>query len=286
MSRNDQVVMQDEIKIVTTSWGRKLPGIVMIHGFGDGRYVWTPFASCLAMHAGVLTMDLRGHGDSDHDAMGLYNVNKFVMDAQRVIEHSCSGPLILIGHSLGAEIAIRLIATNQRRIRGLVLIDGGPGLESGGMTQMRRNFGTRQRDFESRDEYRRLMSEWLPIADEAMLELAAREAVAGSPDGRFHLKSDPRLSEMALPSDGGHLWSILENLNCPGLLIRGEASAVLPRLGAQEIIRRAARLRLETVSVSGHAVMMDNPGQVASILAQFVADIYADIGDVDDLSAA
>jgi len=258
----------------------------MIHGFGDGRYVWIPFASCLAIHGGVLTMDLRGHGDSDHDAMGLYSVNKFVTDAQTVIEHSCPGPLILIGHSLGAEIAIRLIAANQGRIRGLVLIDGGPGLGSGGMTQVRRNFGTRQRDFESRDEYRRLMSEWLPIADDAMLELAAWEAVAGSPDGRFHLKSDPRLADMALPSDAGHLWSILENLSCPGLLIRGEASAVLPRLGAQEIIRRSARLRLETVSVSGHAVMMDNPGQVASILAQFVADTCADIEDIDDLSVA
>jgi pimeloyl-ACP methyl ester carboxylesterase len=231
-------------------------------------------------------MDLRGHGDSDDDPQGIYNVDKFVADAQKVIGHSCSGDLVLIGHSLGAEIALRLTAANPGRIKALVLLDGGPGLATDGMTQMRSNFGTRQRDFTSRGEYLRLMSEWLPIADEAMLALAAREAVAVSASGHLHLKSDARLMSMALPNDEGRLWSILETLDCPGLLIRGEASAVLPRRRAEEMVRRATRLQFETVPVAGHAVMMDNPNRVAAILQRFVADTYANIGAIGYASAA
>jgi len=272
MVQQSRVIATDKTALSLTTWGEK-PAIVLVHGFADGRYIWMPFAKMLAKYAGILSMDLRGHGDSEWDPSGAYNISKFVEDAQSIVDNSCSGEMVLIGHSLGAEIAARLCAAYAGRVKALVLIDGGPGLVSDGMMQMRGNFSTRPRDYSSQREYCRALRDWMPLADDAMLDLAAQHAIAPI-DGGFRLKSDPRLAGMLLPSGDDGLWSILESLPCKSLLIRGEASAVLSRRAAADMVQRIPKLCCETVTMAGHAVMVDNPCEFESILERFVADIY------------
>lgn len=272
MIQQSRITAKDGTTLSLTTWGEVPLGIVLIHGFADGRYLWNPFAAMLARYGGVLAMDLRGHGDSAWDPAGAYSVDKFVEDAQSIIERYCGEELVLIGHSLGAEVAIRLCAAYGRRVKALVLIDGGPGLVSDGMHQMRGNFSTRPRSYVSRRDYWERLRDWMPLADDSMLDLAAEHALAPSQEG-FLLRSDPQLAQMPLPSGDGGVWSILESLHCDSLLVRGEASAVLSRRAAEEMARRIPRLRYETVGVSGHAVMMDNPGDFASILERFVVGL-------------
>jgi len=275
MIQQSRVIVTDKTALSLTTWGDASPSIVLIHGFADGRYIWTPFVPALAGYASVLAMDLRGHGDSAWDAAGVYSMDKFVEDAQHVIDQMCSGELVLIGHSLGAEIAIRLCVAYAGRVKGLVLVDGGPGLVSDGMVQMRSNFTTRPRDYASRQAYRQAMRDWMPLADEAMLDLAAQHAIAPI-DEQFRLKSDPALTSMPLPIGDAGLWPILESLPCDSLLIRGEGSAVLSRRTTTDMAQRLPSLRCETVSVAGHAVMMDNPAEFGALLEGFVAGIYDD----------
>ena len=274
MFQQSSIVATDDTLLSLSTWGDAPPGIVMLHGFADGRYLWAPFATSLMGHAGVLAADLRGHGDSQWDPHGAYAVATFVADAQAIVDRTCSNELVLIGHSLGAEIALRLAAANAARVRALVLVDGGPGLISEGREHMRSNFRSRVRDFGSRRAYAQTLREWMPLADDEMLDLAARHAIADHGHG-YRLKSDPRLADMTLQGDDGELWSILESLRCKILLVRGEASAFLSRRAAADMERRIENLRCETVAMAGHAVMMDNPAQFGSILQRFAAEIYA-----------
>jgi esterase len=273
MILESRVCATDGTTLAVTTWGDTPASIVLIHGFADARYVWSPFARSLMNRAGVLAMDLRGHGDSDWDLDGTYCVNTFVADVQTILDRLCSNHLVLVGHSLGAEIAVRLAAGDEQRIRAIVLVEGGPGTAAAGVNQARARFSSRMRTFVSRGDYQRTLSDWLPMADADMVSLSARQALRQSDDG-YRLKCDPELAQMAPPDADGTLWSLFESLRCPSLLIRAEASAVLSRHAANEMVRRGAIVRCESVAMAGHAVMMDNPKEFGSILQRFVADLY------------
>jgi pimeloyl-ACP methyl ester carboxylesterase len=262
------VISANGAQLSVATWGETVATTVMIHGFADGKHVWEPFAQELA-DAGVLTIDLRGHGDSEWDKSGCYDIDMLVADVEAVISQQCGRDLVLVGHSLGAEIAIRVAAARPDSVTGLVLVDGGVGLAPGAADQVRSSFKTRTRDFDSRLDYLNALRDWLPLADDGMLELAAQHAIAQI-DGRYSLKCDPNLSQMALRRSDAELLRMLQSLDCERLLIRGEASAVLSRQAAADMVRSIPNLQCETVAMAGHAVMMDNPEAFGSILSDFV----------------
>lgn len=280
MTAHYRISATDGTILSLTKWGALPSTIVLIHGFADGKYLWSPFSTALKQHAGVVAMDLRGHGDSGWDAGGAYSVGNLVSDVQDVIDACCAQDLLLVGHSLGAHIAIQLAAANAQRVRGLVLVDTGPGMSADGISQVRKNFRSRMGVFTSRLEYQRALSGWMPLADSDMLALSADNALTESGEV-YRLKCDPRLADMELPNASDMVWPLLQSLNCPSLLIRGEASAVLSRHTAAEMVRRVAGLRCETVPVAGHAVMMDNPKAFLSVLQKFVFGVCRSIGAME-----
>lgn len=81
----------------------------------------------------VVAMDLRGHGDSSAPASDPadYSMSALVLDAKKVLDHmiTCDGnadsaKIVVIGHSLGGAIAVRLAACLPReQLAALVVID-------------------------------------------------------------------------------------------------------------------------------------------------------------------
>jgi pimeloyl-ACP methyl ester carboxylesterase len=280
MSLHFRVGSTDGTLLSLSSWGSTPPSILCIHGYADGRYVWSPFAQLLVQYAGVLTMDMRGHGDSDWDPAGVYTTAKFVADAQAIIDACCSCELLLVGHSLGGDIAIQLAAANKRRVQALVLVDVGPGVSDDGIRVVRQAFRSKTRAFSSKTAYRQELRDSMPLANDEMLELAVTHALTGAGEA-YRLKCDPRLGDLELPGRRDKLWPLLESLQIPCLLIRGEASAIVPRHLAAAMTQRVRSLRCTTVTMAGHAVMMDNPQDFGSILQRFVAGIYADSRSAD-----
>jgi pimeloyl-ACP methyl ester carboxylesterase len=271
MIHQSNPVMRDNIALSLTTWGATPPDVVFIHGFADGRYLWSPFAASCIEHGGALAMDLRGHGDSEWDPSGVYGIAKHVDDVQVILDRFCASKLILVGHSMGAEIALRIAATNKDRIRALMMIDWIPGLTATSLAQMRSIFQLRMRPFDSRQQYLDLLSEWMPLSDEAMRSLAVEHAIVQA-DNCYRQKIDPKLLDMPLSGAAEELWPLFESLTCERLLLRGEASGLLSRRTMTDMAHRIAGLRCETISMAGHAVMMDNPKDFDSILRRFVND--------------
>lgn len=54
-------------------WEGALPNCVLIHGFGEGGYVWDDVACKLSVSWRALAIDLRGHGESERDAQCRYD---------------------------------------------------------------------------------------------------------------------------------------------------------------------------------------------------------------------
>ncbi len=61
------------IHLTTTTWGSGSPRLVLIHGMGDGAFVWDELVSQLRVTTSGVTVDLRGHGDSPWDSLRRYN---------------------------------------------------------------------------------------------------------------------------------------------------------------------------------------------------------------------
>ncbi|MFO6449637.1 alpha/beta fold hydrolase [Corynebacterium amycolatum] len=104
--------------------------IVFVHGFTLAGESWyRQFNALRKSHpeARLLTMDLRGHGQTGAVPASLCTVEGAAADALAVIaERAATGKLIVVGHSLGGLIALHMVRAAEesirRRIAGVVLI--------------------------------------------------------------------------------------------------------------------------------------------------------------------
>jgi len=97
--------------------------LVMLHGVASNHTRWSEFVTHtgLAKTWNLLRPDLRGHGDSMFH--GRINRGRWVADLKAIMEHEALPRVVLLGHSLGAEIALDFSATYPDSVVGLVLID-------------------------------------------------------------------------------------------------------------------------------------------------------------------
>lgn len=103
---------------------RSAPAIVLIHGFDASMRWWDRVVPSLARTHRVIRVDLLGHGGSSKPSSGysMENQARVVADALRQLR--VRRPLV-VGHSMGANVAIALAAAQPRRVRGLVIVDQG-----------------------------------------------------------------------------------------------------------------------------------------------------------------
>ncbi|MEW2476366.1 alpha/beta hydrolase [Micromonospora gifhornensis] len=97
--------------------------VVLLPATGRTAEDWDVIAAELAADRTVYGVDLRGHGGSDWP--GAYRLELFADDVLGVLGHLDSGPVDLIGHSLGGLVACRAAAARPQHIRRLVLEDIG-----------------------------------------------------------------------------------------------------------------------------------------------------------------
>jgi pimeloyl-ACP methyl ester carboxylesterase len=117
------------------------PTVVMLHGLFSGNMAtwYSGFAATLARGRRVLLYDQRGHGSSSFAHQG-FDLQSQAADLHDVLIHYRQGeaPLDLVGHSMGALIALRFALLYPHRVRRLVLVDApmparqyvAPGLQS------------------------------------------------------------------------------------------------------------------------------------------------------------
>ena len=99
--------------------------MVIIHGICEhgGRYARLAEALCQAGYA-VFVPDLRGHGRSQGDRLAIRRFDDYLDDLELFLDvarQQVSGPLYLLGHSMGGAIVARLATIRAPRIDGLVL---------------------------------------------------------------------------------------------------------------------------------------------------------------------
>ena len=80
---------------------------ILVHGGRDHCRNWDWVALALRRHFHLIAPDLRGHGDSDWAIGGSYAMIDHVLDLYQLMTAIAGGPVTLIGHSLGAGVALQ-----------------------------------------------------------------------------------------------------------------------------------------------------------------------------------
>jgi pimeloyl-ACP methyl ester carboxylesterase len=98
------------------------PPALLLHGLGVGGSIWQSFARRLLPYLAAIAPDLRGHGQSDAPASG-YRPADYALDLVELIEAELEPPVPVIGHSLGALVALALAELRPDLVSWLVLLD-------------------------------------------------------------------------------------------------------------------------------------------------------------------
>src|SRR5216684_8973937 len=98
------------------------PPVLLLHGLGVGGSIWQSFSRRLLPHLAAVAPDMRGHGQSDAPASG-YTPNDYANDLLELIEAELAPPVPVVGHSLGALVAMAMAELRPDLVSWLVLLD-------------------------------------------------------------------------------------------------------------------------------------------------------------------
>jgi len=113
------------VELATSISSPSRPAILLIHGLDSSKQTWTSVAADLtSIGYPVLAVDLRGHGESplgDANDFGPAALATDVLSAAR--GSGASGPFVVVGHSMGGRVAMRLAAMEPSAVACLVVED-------------------------------------------------------------------------------------------------------------------------------------------------------------------
>jgi pimeloyl-ACP methyl ester carboxylesterase len=252
------------ILVRTVRAGQGDTTILLIHGFGESLTTWRAVFDPLAAGARVVAIDLPGFGASQKPDT-LYSLAAQTERLSRFIDRWIPGPLIVMGHSMGGELAASLALARPDRI-GLVVLVAPAGYRIGlGWiidTMYPRKAATVGR-------YLGLRSFITPIHDPGWL--AEPDSTAN-----YDLTGDPRYTRAAArvlqEFDFVGLRDRFRELSQPTLLVWGGNDPVTPFLAADSIADLIPCVRFAPLATAFHRPHAEMPDTFLAIVRAFLAN--------------
>jgi pimeloyl-ACP methyl ester carboxylesterase len=250
------VVPVDGVPIAWRAWGdadgEPARDVLLVHGGAAHAGWWDHIGPRLASGRRVVALDLSGHGDSG--SRPEYTASAWADEIEAVAAASGLGPEpILVGHSLGGLISLRVARIGSLRPAGVVVVDSPMSTSSAHSAATERIKTGPHKTYATRDE---VLARFRPVPNQHMLPYV-RDHIARASirpiDGRWTWKFD----HAVFPTTA-NMPDRIDDLDCPVVLLAAEhglladeyrRSRLLPDDGAAIILLPDA----------GHAPMLDQP---------------------------
>ena len=245
--------------------------LLFCHCTGTLGRIWEPVIARLSVHARILSMDLRGHGDSDkprggqHYHWGLYGED--VLAVAECLE--LGGGAMAVGHSGGGAAVTLAQLARPGLFRRIALIDAilAPDGFFTLTSPMAESARRRKEHFDSREAIRERLGGKFPFKtwSAEAFDAYVTHGFADLPDGTVHLKC-PGSIEAHYYEDGSSEYALkrMGELDVPVLLVTGSESYMLEHVRDQH--RRTPGSRLEVLDNVGHFIPQEQPQQTANLL--------------------
>lgn len=241
---------------------------LLLHCFLGQISGWKRLASLLDDMLDITAFDLPGHGKSpEWDGAGCFHET-----ATRIAAGIPDGPVDVVGHSVGATIALRLAMDHPEKVRSLVLIE--PVYFAAARAERPVEQAVQEQDMgEFLDVLRAedwvgaakaFVEYWDNTADfDKMPEpirnmLAAKMPMVGASDGVIY-RDEP----------GYFRDSIVDRVNVPTLLVEGSETPPVIRLVNESLEARLPNAKRTVVDGASHMVPMTHAEGLATELRAF-----------------
>jgi len=257
----------------------KGPAVVCIHGLTANHTCWASVADLLSPAHRLIAYDLRGRGESDKPDKG-YSLAIHDDDLEGLLDHFGLKKAVLIGHSLGAHIAVRFAATRPQRVAKLVLVDGGLDVRAEVLDSLRPAINRLGVEFPSMDMFMGFVRA-LPMFEgrwNDYLERYFRYDVEELPAGTVRAKASRLAIEEEIANlERERLWVYHHQVKAPTLIFRAPDGLLTPtdclmtQAEANAMAHAIPRSKLVVVPGTNHyTVLLGQHPKVRAALRAFL----------------
>lgn len=260
------------IPLVGDEWGeRELPSVLLLHGGGQTRHSWKDAGRHLA-RAGlhVVSLDLRGHGDSAWAEDGDYGLETLRADIVAVLAE-VGAPVTLIGASLGGMTSLLVTAARSDLVHRLVLVDIVVRIEPEGVDRIREFMHSAPHGFASLEEAAEAVAAYLPHREKPRSPEGLRKNLRRR-DGRWYWHWDPRMFEARRDRKAmvEQLDAAARSVQAPTLLVRGGQSDIVSDAGVEHLQQLIAHVEVTTIGDAAHTAAADDNDAFTDAVLEFV----------------
>jgi pimeloyl-ACP methyl ester carboxylesterase len=301
--RRPSAVIDDHVRFVAAHDGARLwtrtrgpsgrPTIVLLDGLGCDGYVWKYILEWFSPAYRIVHWHYRGHGQSDAPrSFDDVSLDQVMRDLECVLDETGVERAVLMGHSMGVQVALEAFARQRERVAGLVLLFGsyehpidswhGAPTQNEGIRYsnlaMRASFGTLARQMTKRGHlvrplWRRVMRTHFAY------EVATRTEVDGEKLSRHdfapyltHLSNlDPRVFFSFAQALARHsAKDMLQAIDVPTLVVGGGRDTFTPLWRSIEMGHRIPASELLLIDAATHSGPLEHPTRINERIARFL----------------
>jgi pimeloyl-ACP methyl ester carboxylesterase len=236
--------------------------VILLHGYTDSWHSFELVLPHLPKTIRAFALSQRGHGDSERPATG-YRPEDFSADVAAFMDALKLKHAVIVGHSMGSQVALRFALDHSERISGLVLV--------GAFRTVRGHTGVKDlwdttiskmadpvdygfvREFQKGTLHKPVPAAFLETAVQESAKVPARvwrSAMAGLMETDFS--------------------SEISRIKLQTLIVWGDQDLFCPRSDQDALVATIKKAQLLTYSGTGHAPHWEEPGRFAADLTAFV----------------
>jgi esterase len=272
----DKFIAINGLQLHYVEWGSPgNPALVLLHGFQSNAHTWDTFSQVMADSYHVLALDQRGHGDTSWAPDGDYAPAASVSDIAGFITALRLAPTVVIGHSMGGRHAAMVAADHPDKVRKVVIVDTAAEFSPARRSQQPASDAPPQPEtFDTFEEVVQNGIKQYPLTPEAELRHANYHNLYRGADGKWRWRWDSNLLEWRRRNRSvpGDLYTYLQRIQCPTLLIRGQQSPLLTPELAQKMIQALPHGRTVDIANAAHTVNADNALEFNAVTAAFLKE--------------
>jgi pimeloyl-ACP methyl ester carboxylesterase len=276
----------EDNRLVADLWDGNGHPVLFFHGGGQTRHAWDNTARRIAAEGmRAITVDLRGHGESEWVGSGQYRFADFAEDVAAIIRQVArryhDAPSA-VGASLGGLASLGAELDYGPLLDSLILVDVTPRMDRRGVSRIQGFMRTHLTDgFASLEDASDAISAYLPHRKRPTSLDGLRKNLRLGSDGRYYWHWDPKFAdgEYCVNRDAeaftSRLFGMLPQLHLPVLLVRGGNSELIHEDQAREFVEAVPSGQYVDVSGAGHMVAGDRNDIFCDAILNFLTDEQA-----------
>ena len=269
-----QTLLIDGIKIHFVEAGEGRP-LLFLHGLGGSWEDWSASLQSFASSHRAMAIDFPGFGDSDKPDVD-YSIEWLTGIVEKFLEERKLLRVSIVGHSMGALVALKLAARGSSRVQRLIVVDAvGIGYKaeflSYVLTKKIMGPDSRWESIEGvmKDQFKGMIETFIkvqkPKTSKEFFQSVPKSPVTGNP--LLPMTPAVQLSASILDFDiRPQLASILQ----PTLILWGEKDPIAPPQDAVYLKSKLPRATLTILEGCGHSPMQEQPARFDREVGKFL----------------